>query len=117
MALADVVEQRGGEYVVAPWKRGRRPLGNLEGVALVGGFLSPEQVGTGPAEMVMNELLLKRCEARFGEVTKEAANQVPGVCPTAQRYALFLQSTQYVEVGRNCMRSSPIGSPQFWQIP
>ena len=94
MALADVVEQRGNEHVIAIWEHGRHPLGNLEGVALVGGILSPEQVRPGPAEMVMNELLLERSEARFGDVSEEPANQMSGVFPAVQRYELFLQSTQ-----------------------
>ena len=117
MLFAHVVEQGGDEHVIVAWKDYGDPVGNFEGVALITRILGPEQGGPGAAEMVMHELLLARTEAWLCDVAEEPADQVSGVFPGSQGDELFLQSTQNVEVGRNSLRASPIGLPQFWQVP
>ena len=117
MLFANVVEQGGDEHVIVAWKDCCDPVGNLESVALITRVLAPEQDGPDPAEMVMHELLLTGTEAWLGDVAEEPADQVSGVFPDGQGCELVLQSTQNVEVGRNSIRASPIGLPQFWQVP
>lgn len=115
VTFADVVEQRRPVGLVVSRQDGGDAGSDVEGMALIGGALCPEQLGGATLEPIVNPLLLIRGQSLRGHVTKESLDEMPDV--TENGYDAFLQSTQRVEVGRNSIRACPISLPHTSQVP
>lgn len=115
-SLADVVEQRGLDGRLVAGEDRSHPAGYVDGVALIGRMLLPEQPRAVGGKHRVDEVLIVRRKRPGGEEPEEPSGEVTAVPdPSAQLFDL--QSTHRREVGRYAIRSALISSPQVAQIP
>ena len=114
--LADVVQQRCFNRLLVSWEPRCHPLGDVQGVALVGEALPPEQVCTRWRQAFVDVRLFFGAERSRAHVAEESQNEVAGCLePTGHEAALHL--TQRRAAGRYSMRSGSISSPHVSQTP
>jgi hypothetical protein len=81
VALPDVVKQRRGIGLLVARSERRGTLGHVEGVALIGPSLCPEERGALSVQVVPDLLLFRGGEPGRGQVSKKAGGEVPEAGP------------------------------------
>lgn len=117
LKLPDVVEEGRLDCPRVIRERRENASSYIDGVALIGEGLRPEQSGTDAVEVITDEGLILRT-GRFGtNMSEEASDQMAGLVEASGHEAACLHLTQRRTAGRYWMRSSPISVPQVSQIP